>query len=557
MVSFAQLRDARVAELDAAWRSWRKTVEHLRRADNHYQGAFLQGVRKARWQGADADAARIRLTAQKTRIRTAATEASAVASILNTAGRRFKAAQDKLHDEINAARMQYLTVGDDGAIHYPSSLPPRYKTWQELQTVARKIQDNFRAALKEAQDADRDISQALGRLSTSVLDSRHPDAEVKRDAALVTKLAGFDISNIPPKGIKKPSDVNAWWKSLPEEQRQLMMNAYPEKIGWMNGIPSTDRDEANRTYLDSRLEELEEKARGKTGLSEPELRDLNRLKDFSQQLSMHEGTGKDVYLLGLRPGPNDYPREGMPGIDDRSEAAKPGPDGQFIVAFGNPDTAKDTAVYVPGTEQDLDKASGSLGRMSNLYNEASKNSSGSISTISWLGYDAPDRISLDAIRDEYLKTGGPDFNDFVSGLRTSQGEAGNPHGHMTAIGHSYGSSVVGESTKHGHLMVDDIVVAGSPGMKVDHAGDLGIGSSHVWSEAAGVSDDQVPTAGAPFHGGWDLHSGPAVPDDSEFGANRMKTDSHSHSGYWDPQSVSLRNQMRVMLGQYDQVQLDQ
>lgn len=62
------------------------------------------------------------------------------------------------------------------------------------------------------------------------------------------------------------------------------------------------------------------------------------------------------------------------------------------------------------------------------------------------------------------------------------------------MGHSYGSTVVGEAAKTGGLPVDDIVVAGSPGMHVDTASQLMDDPRHVW---AGASDsDPVARAGA-------------------------------------------------------------
>jgi hypothetical protein len=558
MVSFSQLRDTKIEELDAAWRAWRKTVERLEQAEDGYQGTFLQGVRTAKWVGRDADAARTRLTGEKSRLRAAAAESSAIASLINTAQRRFKVAQDKLKAAINTAQFQYLVVGDDGAIHYPSALPPRYKDWQQLQGVARKIQDEFKAALKEANDADREMAQALGQMDAKALDGRHPEGEIKKDAGLATRLAGFDPRNIPPKGVDTPSKVGAWWKSLPEEQRHLLMNAFPEKIGWLNGIPSEDRDEANRTYLDSRLQELE----SKPTLTESERRDWDRLNNFSKTLSEYEGKGRDMYLLGLRPGPDDHPRHvRMPGLDD-PEASRPGPDGQFIVAFGNPDTAHHTGIYVPGTGSDLDKAPKDLHRADLLYGAANMYDPGKVSTIAWLGYDAPDRITLDATTDGYAIKGGSDFTDFVDGVRATQGAAGNSESHVTAIGHSYGSTVVGEATRFSHgLRVDDIVVAGSPGMHVSKASELGIGAHHIWSEHG--DSDLVPAAGAPFLGGKTAdfrdghpYAGAVTPSAHEFGGNAMRTDTHGHGDYWNEKSESLKNQVRVMMGQYDQVTLD-
>ncbi|MFJ3641235.1 alpha/beta hydrolase [Streptomyces sp. NPDC090108] len=104
------------------------------------------------------------------------------------------------------------------------------------------------------------------------------------------------------------------------------------------------------------------------------------------------------------------------------------------------------------------------------------------------------------------------------------------------------------------IAASDIVVAGSPGMLVGDAGDLGVGSDHVWSEAAG--DDPVPYIGRPFLGGqkWGVQYCEGVPysagviqtipSDEAFGAHRMEVNMSGHSGYWDEGSVSLENQGR-------------
>ena len=121
---------------------------------------------------------------------------------------------------------------------------------------------------------------------------------------------------------------------------------------------------------------------------------------------------------------------------------------------------------------------------------------------------------------------------------------------ITVLGHSYGSVVVGEAASHGDgLAVDDVITAGSPGMSVNTAWDLHLDPRHVW--AGGAADD--PMTGGPG-------SIPGVhdnePTDQDFGANRYHVDTSGHSGYWEPDSVSLRNQAAVVVGQYDLVTLD-
>lgn len=113
------------------------------------------------------------------------------------------------------------------------------------------------------------------------------------------------------------------------------------------------------------------------------------------------------------------------------------------------------------------------------------------------------------------------------------------------------------------LKVDAIMVAGSPGMRVQHASELGIGAEHVYSQEAG--GDQVPAPGRYGHGGigWSGRQF-IVPSDEEFGGHRLATDGSGHSDYWsdmtpigdkdsDPYSFgrasrSLDQQARVVAG---------
>jgi len=95
------------------------------------------------------------------------------------------------------------------------------------------------------------------------------------------------------------------------------------------------------------------------------------------------------------------------------------------------------------------------------------------------------------------------------------------------------------------LRVDDIIVAGSPGMHVGTAAELNIDPRHVW---AGRGDyDAVPWLGQFSHG--------TQPHSPEFGANRFYVDTTGHSAYWTPDSHSLRNQARILVGDYTSVGL--
>ena len=116
------------------------------------------------------------------------------------------------------------------------------------------------------------------------------------------------------------------------------------------------------------------------------------------------------------------------------------------------------------------------------------------------------------------------------------------------ICHSYGSAVLAEAALTGQLRVSDVVAVGSPGMHADRAVDLGLDPRHVWGGLA--ADDQLGNGlgSLPFvHG--------EEPTDPAFGANRFQVDTLGHSGYWEPNSSSLRSQAAIIVGRYDLVPL--
>lgn len=232
--------------------------------------------------------------------------------------------------------------------------------------------------------------------------------------------------------------------------------------------------------------------------------------------------------------------------------------GRAIVANGNPDTAAHTAVYVPGTTSNLGGIGGDIGRMTELWRESEAMAGGKeVSTITWLGYDAPQSVVKDAPFRHYADDGAPAFNRFMDGLNVANStESG---GHHTAIGHSYGTTLVGSAARQGELNADDVVFAGSPGVQVGEASRMDVPKGHVWNEEA--EGDPVPDLGRWGHGGsqWRFGGGVAIiPSDELFGANQMSTDgSEGHSEYWVRDTDSLRNQAAVVTGQYGKVKIEE
>ena len=377
------------------------------------------------------------------------------------------------------------------------------------------------------------------------------------DRELYARLveAGVDPSDLPHGG---PAEAGDWWRHLTPRQRRLYTRAFPSLIGWTDGLPSAARDKANRLTLSLRLDEL--RSRGPEGLTPFELRDLDRLTRLMEKIdTVEKDLHQKIYLLGFsstEEGAWDRHGEEFPFaefipriITDLTK----GPDGRVIISIGNPDSSRHVGIYIPGTTAQLDNINGDVERIVNLWKRGQNYTfKGGVSAIMWLGYDAPDGIVADAPRGFYADSGAPKLKRFVNGVRTAQG---NSNRHVTVIGHSYGSVVVGDAAKLGNFMVDDIIVAGSPGMHVSMAGELGIGVGHVWAQSA--EGDPVPDAGRLGHGRpntekghWPTNRFPLVPSDPEFGAWILETDTHGHSDYWKEGTGSLDNQARVLTATY-------
>jgi pimeloyl-ACP methyl ester carboxylesterase len=196
------------------------------------------------------------------------------------------------------------------------------------------------------------------------------------------------------------------------------------------------------------------------------------------------------------------------------------------------------------------------GQMTSLHESARFNGDGSsVATMFWLGYNAPHGPTDTATATESRAAeGGEQLADAVDGLRASR--QGDP-AHLTAIGHSYGSTTTSYGAAEYGLEVDDVVLLGSPGAgPADHASDFGVGADHVY--VGRDSRDFVATLGdegAVGKGG----VGPGTDLSSDdFGAKRFEAENvnrswhlnagEAHGSYLEADTESLYNLGKVVDG---------
>lgn len=535
-------------------------------------------------------------------------ECALITTALNSLAYELRAAKYKLDAAVEDAAAAQFTVGSDGSVSYPSAgekvdgkvpeggtvkgsvrkstgnpIDPAGDTKDTAEALDRQlnlqdnpnyvralaIADRIAQAVHQATRADEKWAPELRKLKADddLVVAAEDWADAKRDMGGVRRSAKeyLDAIKAPLKD-SNPEENATWWKSLSKNEQDAILALDPAGIGKRDGLPAAVRDEANRTVLaETRAElnlKLDELDRNEPAKYEQKWNNITQLPvQGEKQVTLawqawdRERTRIKESLKGMNAIQRRFDRTGEDGLPEAyllgfSAEGR----GRAIVANGNPDDADHIAVYTPGTGASLSNSNGDINRGVNLWKTSQHLTDQKVSTVTWIGYDAPPELFPDATRDKYADNAVGPYGQFIDGLNAAN-KSGSA-AHITAIAHSYGTTVIGATAEDRDLGVDDIVFAGSPGARVDNAADLGVDKGHVWNEHAN-GDDAVSEAGRHFHGGdFGMH-----PSDPIFGANQMATDTEGHSGYWDydddknKPSLSLENQGRVIVGEYGKVQM--
>lgn len=595
-LTWAQLRDLKCAELESAADGWGRASNRADAGRDRIEKQLLVGLRESQ-RGAAAEAAVGRLRRMSRNLQYVYTECGLIRTALNSLAHEMRVQQGVLRRALEEAESLKFTVHADGSVSYPPGpgglfdgdplpggtarvtgmpglLPSSGLVAPDTRAAAaRDISDRITGAVRAAARTDWRFTRILRRLRAEeglkVPDRTWTDAA--GDAAAVREAArGYLKSRIPLDA--SPAARREWWEHLTDEQREEYLAVYPDQIGNLDGIPSLIRDTANRDNLQLLIGKLEGRDDEVSRVRLAGLREIQRQLDAPRQAG-----DPPMYLLG---------------VGDEGN-------GRAIVSYGNPDTARNVATYVPGlnTSLDVDFAEGDLKRARDTAIGARYYDSSSAAIV-WLGYDAPQfpdgLSSADVAGDARAEIGGEALNGFMGGISETNR---NDDPHFTVIGHSYGSRTVGAATQFegGIPGADDIVLVGSPGVGVDRAEDLGVGANHVFVGAA--ENDivtKVPSKAQAVAGLIGLTSGgPPVahlfgeaadrndddlwfgrdPASSDFGARRFQVDEgppllsrdglsvDAHSGYFvsDPKrdTLSAHNISLVVAGKSDKLKAEE
>lgn len=352
---------------------------------------------------------------------------------------------------------------------------------------------------------------------------------------------------VPARGTD-PVAVKQWWTGLSDDQRRQLLTKDPAEIGALDGVPAAERDIANRAALSNLRQQTQQQ------LTEAKNMPVSPYDADSIEYLMRQ---KQIDALQTK----------LDGIDELQKVLRPAADGttppkyllevdtkgvgHAIVASNNPDTADNVVTVVPGVGTDLSAnhvREYTTTADSVVASAHTADASHTTSAVAWMDYDAPATVP-GAFFSSPAIAGGPTLDHFQQGLYATH-DPGDPI-HTTVIGHSYGTTLVGEATRApGGLRADDVVLAASPGTDVDNAAAMHTpgGAAHVWA----TRDDHDPIVWAEgFH-----DTDPVTP---AFGAHVFDAGEGptgflaAHSYYLDPSSPAMANFGRIATGHYGQV----
>ncbi|WP_435771884.1 alpha/beta hydrolase [Nocardioides sp. SYSU DS0651] len=450
---------------------------------------------------------------------------------IETERKAVNADAEVLRGDIEAARGGDVTEEQLAALE---------RRGERLTARATAVTDDITDWVTRYHDAEADFIAALARVDS---------VSEGRDAAADPGRVDVDaLADQLRRHRDDPAALNDWWLGLSRAQRQALTTEHPHLVGNADGIPVRDRDEANRAALYSDIDHLTQREQdGQLTAAERSVLENARhvreaLDDYRN--AVDPATGRElahvvVYQPGLHSG-----------------------DGGVAISFGDPDTADHVSVNVPGLTSETSSTSGNLESTYALHEAALREGNGSVASIYWLDYDAPsgdllnpfapfEKVDFGGVALPLkADAGGERFGDFIDGLRASDEGA---RAHLTAIGHSYGSTTVGHALQDG-LAVDDAIVIGSPGQPVATADALT--DADVW---VGSRDhDPVTLLGFGDRGG--IGALGHDPADDDFGGRRFETGDGSlrvedlidnHTSYFEGES--LDNMAHIVADRDDRV----
>ena len=497
------------------------------------------------WTGRGADAAKQRIDQMRRALMVDARQSLAISKAADVAANNVEIVKDNLENVWRAATELGLALDPASGTIGPG---PGLLTTRDVLNIS-ELQQALNQVLQQAEDVDKKLADAM-----HAADDKVP---VPPEAHHVP---------MPPPGASA-EEVNQWWKSLAQEDKDQLIAQHPPELGNLNGIPAEVRDQINQAVMHDDLNRVTNAA-AQHGVSVEDV--LNNPTSYGlteTDVVRYHNADQTIQGLGHNRGP-EGPNQRPVMLWAYDPLAFNG-QGRAAIAIGNPDKSQNTAVIVPGTSASV--ADGWLhdghNDAINMYDQAMAAHPGeSTAVIAWMGYDSPDSFNDPRIGSPWLaRDGGERLAADVNSLWVTH--SGEMPQHVTVLGHSYGSTTVADAFAGYGMHANDAILIGSPGTDLaKSAADFHLDGGNVYVGAAstdpvswiGQSGTILPNVlndalGNPVG----MYAGLGVdPAGDSFGSIRFRAevtgsglvDIHDHSHYYDLGSESLHNMTQIATG---------
>ncbi len=505
----------------------------------------LAGLRGS-WRGQAAEAAIVRAERNLDRQEELRARLAALQQALRSGGARLGFTRTGLLSIVESLRATGWRVGEDG-----TATPP------PVPAILRLLAPAWTALIQKLLALFGEIDAQTAAAIAAALGGPVPETPPGTPG---------DPRKLPP-AATSPEDVKRWWDSLSQAERDQLIAGHPAALGNLNGIPADARAAVNQAVLQDDLDRVIDAAErhgvstdavladpGAYGLTAADATRYGNAVQTRKGLDKMAGAGKQdrpVLLWAYDP----------LAFNGQGKAA---------VAIGNPDTAQNTAVVVPGTGSSVKDGWLEGDNATNLYDQMRLGDPDEpASVIAWMGYDAPDSpIDTRIATPDLARTGGDLLAADVNGLGATH--AGGPS-NVTVIGHSYGSTTVADAFAASGMRADNAVLIGSPGtdlarsaadFQLPEGGQVYVGAASSdpvsWLGQAGPIPDIINRElGYPLGLEAGLGRDPAgdgfgsVRFDAEVPGRGGLPDFGDHSRYYDIGSESLRAMTDIANGDGD------
>jgi hypothetical protein len=354
------------------------------------------------WTGPGSEEAKEAIAKSRKALMSDADAALAAARSADSAAVNVQIVKDNLQQVLSMARDLGMVVDlVSGTVRpaLPSTALPN--DWHNAEVLQQAIQQ----VLAQANTVDQQLASAMDQADDVV--------DVPPEARPIP---------LPPQGASA-EEVEQWWKSLSQKDRERLIAEHPAELGNLNGMSAAARDAINQQVLTDDLNQITNTAAQHGVSNEQVLTDPGFYGLSAADVTRYNDALKVQQGLNHQRGSDPDPSRQRPVMLWKYEPFADNGQGRAAIAIGNPDYADNTAVIVPGTGSSVKGGWLSDGHNDamNLWDQANAADPNSThAVISWMGYDAPDGFGDTRVANPDLaRAGGDLLAADVNGLWTT------------------------------------------------------------------------------------------------------------------------------------------